>query len=79
MEIAPVLPIGGQIFSQYFEEYLKFVAVFKDFCVFIPVFLAEPPTTFCGTLPWKHCLNLWRLTHNVVHVETLLKSSSARE
>ena len=80
MEITPVLPIGRQKFPRYFEGYLKFFAVFIDFYVFIPRFLAEPPTTFCGTLPWKHCLTLWLLTQNVaVHVGTLFKSICAIE
>ena len=79
MEITPVLPIGGQKFPRYFEGYLKFFAVFKDFYVFIPRFLAESPMTFRGTLPWKRCLNLWHLTHNVVRVETFFNSSSAIE
>ena len=31
MEINPVLPIAGQKFTRYFEGYLEFFAVFRDF------------------------------------------------
>jgi hypothetical protein len=48
------LPTAGQKFPQYFEGYLEFFAVFPNFYLFIPRFLAERLMMFRGTLVGKH-------------------------
>jgi len=62
MEIkpTPVLPVVGQNFPRYFQEYLEFFLQYFEliylfhhisrFLSFIPGFLTEPLSMLCGTL-----------------------------
>jgi hypothetical protein len=59
--MTPVLPIAGQKFPRYFDGYLEFFAVFQNFYLFIPRFLAKPwlGNTVLTTRKIRHMLYLW--------------------
>jgi len=46
------IPISGQTFLRYFERYLKFFAVFKNY-LFVPRFLSAQLKILCGALVGK--------------------------